>query len=139
MEEREGVAEDGARSRTGRTDSGGNCVGGVSGVGGVERRVFVLRDEELVEESEAQERLAQNSKNKGHEGSRVLDVSPAPGRENWRLRESKSTAGELGGGVEERRGMSMTDIWPKDWGGKCFSFDFLACVCVYVFRKVALH
>jgi hypothetical protein len=118
MQELEAVADDGGRGqRAGKRGSEG--VGGVSGVG-AERRVFVLRDEELVEESDMQERSAQSSRNKGHEGDRVMDVSPTPGRENWRLRESKSTAGESGGGVEARRGMSMTDIWPKDWGGKCF-------------------
>jgi hypothetical protein len=116
----EAVADDGGRGqRAGKRGSEGVGVGGVSDVG-VERRVFMLRDEELVEESDAQERSTQNSRKKGHEGDRVMDVSPTPGRENWRLRESKSTAGESGGGVETRRGMSMTDIWPKDWGGKCF-------------------
>jgi hypothetical protein len=102
MDEREGVVD-----------------AGVVGVSGAERKVFMLRDEELVEESPPQERSGQGSRNRGQDvDNRVLDVSPTPGRENWKLRENKSTTGESGGGVEERRGMSMRDIWPKDWGGK---------------------
>lgn len=131
MEEREGGVDDdgGGGPRATRRGSEGNCVGvgvGVSGVGS-ERRVFMLRDEELVEENDSHERSAQNSRNRSQDNdNRVLDVSPTPGRENWRLRESKSTTGEQCGGAEERRGMSMTDIWPKDWGGKYF--------CSYVYR-----
>jgi hypothetical protein len=125
MEEREsGVDDDGGGGpRAPRRGSEGNCVGvGVSGVGS-ERRVFMLRDEELVEENYSQERSAQNSRNRNHDDDkRVVGVSPTPGRENWSLRECKSATGEPGGGVEERRGMSMTDIWPKDWGGKFFLF-----------------
>jgi hypothetical protein len=25
-----------------------------------------------------------------------------------------------GDGTEERRGLSMTDMWPSSWGGECF-------------------
>jgi hypothetical protein len=138
MEEREGVVDDdgGGGPRAARRGSEGSCVGvGVSG----ERRVFMLREEELVEESDSQERSAQKSRNRSQDNDdRVLDVSPTPGRENWKLRESKNTTGEPGGGVEERRGMSMTDIWPKDWGGKyfcCYVYLFFCRVC----RNVTLH
>jgi hypothetical protein len=129
MEEREsGVDDDGGggpRATTRRSEE--NCVGvGVGGVGS-ERRVYMLRDEELVEENHSQGRSTQNSRKRNQDGNnRVLDASPTPGRENWRLRESRSTKGEPGGGAEEGRGMSMTDIWPKEWGGKYF--------CSYIYR-----
>jgi hypothetical protein len=130
MEEREGGLDNGGGGglRAARRGSEENCVGvGVSGVG-VERMVYMLRDEELVEENNSEERSAQNSRNRSQDDdNRVLDVSPTPGRENWRLRESKSTTGDPGGGVKERRGMSMTDIWPKDWGGKYFCFYVCRC------------
>ena len=114
MGDQEDVEDGGGDPRTDRGGSEGNCVG-ASGVGG-ERRMFILRDEELVEDSEYVHGKAR--KGSPGDGDGVSDVSPTPGRENWRLRESKSTTGDMGSGMDERRGMSMTDIWPKDWGGK---------------------
>ena len=100
-----------------------DSVVGVSDNGG---RMFVLRDEELVEEGDyrrSQEDLSPKTRNKSSEEEDGVDVSPTPGRENWRLRESKKlTAGGEGG---DRRGISMTDIWPKDWGSKCVSIHFV--------------
>jgi hypothetical protein len=103
----------------------GNETQSVVGVGGGEGRMFVLRDEELVEESDyksSQECSAEKSRKRLLEDDSVSDASPTPGRENWKLRECKNMTGDGGGGAEERRGMSMTDIWPKDWGGKYFVF-----------------
>ncbi|KAJ9590803.1 hypothetical protein L9F63_016189 [Diploptera punctata] len=100
-----------------RSDSGGVSDSG---------RMFILRDEELVEESEyrrSQEDLSPKSrkrpKNSEEEG---VEVSPTPGRENWRLRESKRLTSGNGDGGDDRRGISMTDIWPKDWGSKWFLY-----------------
>jgi len=118
MGDREDVEDGGGDPRSDRGGSDGNCVG-VSGVGG-ERRMFILRDEELVEDGEYVHGKAR--KVSPDDGDVVSDVSPTPGRENWRLRESKNTTGDMGSGIDERRGMSMTDIWPKDWGGKNFVF-----------------
>jgi hypothetical protein len=125
MGDREDIDDDGGGDpRSDRRGSEGNCVG-VSGVG-VERRMFMLRDEELVEDSDVQEYVNEKARKVSpDDGEVVSDVSPTPGRENWRLRESKSTTGDIGSGMDERRGMSMTDIWPKDWGGKIFLFIFL--------------
>lgn len=118
MGDREDVHDSGGDPRSDRGRSDGNCVG-VSGVGG-ERRMFILRDEELVEDGEYVHGKAR--KVSPDDGDVLSDVSPTPGRENWRLRESKSTTGDMGSGMDERRCMSMTDIWPKDWGGKNFFF-----------------
>lgn len=120
MGDREGVEDGGGDPRSERGGSEGNCVG-VSGVGG-ERRMFILRDEELVEDGEYVHGKAR--KGSPDDGDGVSNVSPTPGRENWRLRESKNTTGDMGSGMGERRGMSMTDIWPKDWGGKNFVLFF---------------
>lgn len=95
---------------------------GVGGVGG-EARMFVLRDEELVEESDyknSQECFVGKSRKRLPDDDGVADASPTPGRENWKLRECKSMTGDAGGGVEGRRGISMTDVWSKDWGSKYF-------------------
>lgn len=122
MGDREDVEDDGGDPRSDRGGSDGDCVGvsgvGVSGVGG-ERRMFILRDEELVEDGEY---VHGKARKVSPVGGDVSDMSPTPGRENWRLRESKNTTGGMGSGMDGRRGMSMTDIWPKDWGGKNFVF-----------------
>nr|CAD7257583.1 unnamed protein product [Timema shepardi] len=59
-------------------------------------RMFVLKDEELVEEGAP---------------PGMDSASLTPGRENWKLRESVRMTGPEESGV-----MSMNDIWPKDWG-----------------------
>jgi len=117
MGDREDVEVGGGDPRSDRGGSDGNCVG-VSGVCG-DRRMFILRDEELVEDGEY---VHGKARKVSPDDGDVLDVSPTPGRENWRLRESKNTTGDMGSGMDERRGISMTDIWPKDWGGKNFVF-----------------
>ncbi|XP_067000324.1 proton channel OtopLc [Anabrus simplex] len=69
--------------------------------------MFFLREEELVEET---------SKTPSPDG--VGEVSPTPGRENWKLQENTATL--CGGGdlrkTDDNGIMSMTDVWPKDWG-----------------------
>jgi hypothetical protein len=125
MEDREeGVDDEESANppRSAKRRGEGNGVG-VSGVGG-EGRVFMLRDEELVEEGDyrhSQESLAEKPRKRSPEDDDgILDVSPTPGRENWRLRECKNMTGDAGSGVEDRGGMSMADIWPKHWGSKYF-------------------
>ncbi|PSN55369.1 hypothetical protein C0J52_01829 [Blattella germanica] len=125
MGSHEDVDEDDAGERPGRL---GSDSAGVSSAGGGERRVFVLRDEELVEESDfrrSQEDAAKSKNRSSEDEDGVVAVSPTPGRENWRLRESKKLTGDRSGG-EDRRGMCMTDIWPKDWGSKCLVLLFSA-------------
>lgn len=139
MGDREDVDDDGdGNPRSDRRGSGGNGDGVGVGVGG-ESRMFVLRDEELVEDSDLQEYVNEKTrKGSPDDVDCVADVSPTPGRENWRLRECKNTIGDVGRGMDERRGISMTDIWPKDWGGKCFVsvflVNFLICAKTLIFH-----
>ncbi|KDR09295.1 uncharacterized protein LOC110838838 [Zootermopsis nevadensis] len=87
---------------------------------GSEGRIFVLRDEELVEEGDYNEPsrvcLAENSRKRLPEDDSVSDASPTPGRENWKLREGKNLTGDARGEAGERGGVSLTDVWHKDWG-----------------------
>ncbi|KAJ4452127.1 hypothetical protein ANN_03645 [Periplaneta americana] len=122
MEDKEGVVDDDESADLRSARRGSDCVSGS------ERRMFVLKDEELVEESDyrrLQEGVAPSSRNRSPE-----DIDPTPGRENWRLRESKNLTVN-GRGGDDRRGMSMTDIWPKDWG-KVEKFKYLGATVTNV-------
>ena len=118
-------------SRGDDEDDSGERPSDSVGVSDSAARMFVLRDEELVEEGDyraSQDDLPSKSRNKSSEEEDGVEISPTPGRENWRLRESKKLTGG-GDEGEDRRGMSMTDIWPKDWGSKCFNLlIFFMCM-----------